>query len=172
MRRSDGVIAVISVGASVAGRKTMNPGAPLRPRRRIRLPGSRVQGERLPAGGVVYTRHRIPLTRAFIAYCPRVDPLAIETEALKASLAENGCVNVNFDVPNVVRGSAEEAPALEALSGSEENLLEEMHPKHRYNVEKLFHRSRKFVRTLWDTFRPGGDAFLLVAEHGKTPLAA
>lgn len=109
------------------------------------------------AGGVLYTKHAIPLTAEYFAYCPKVDPTKIDFAILKASLDENKCVNINFDVPNVIKGTEEEAASLRIfekadcvlapkdqfaksnvlldISPDEDALLANMHHKHRYNIK-------------------------------------
>ncbi len=107
------------------------------------------------AGGVLYTKHKIPFTNFYYAYCPRVDPSAIQFEELKASLSENSCASIHFDVPNVIKGSLEERAALEIfnkycvkcsrdefakanflldLTVSEDVLMNKMSNKQRYNT--------------------------------------
>jgi peptidoglycan pentaglycine glycine transferase (the first glycine) len=108
-------------------------------------------------GEIQYTKHHIPLTDKFFGYCPKVDPALIDFEKIKKSLEENDCININFDVPNVVKGEKNEADALNVfrsggcvlaprdqfaksnvlldLSKSEEDLLAGMHRKHRYNIK-------------------------------------
>ena len=107
------------------------------------------------AGNIFYTKHQIPHTGYFYAYCPRVNPFEIDFEQLKSSLAKNNCIAINFDVPNVIVGDPKEEEAskifektckkafrsefakanvLLDLTLSEEDLLRNMHPKHRYNI--------------------------------------
>lgn len=108
-------------------------------------------------GDIQYTKHHIPLTGQFFGYCPKVDPSKINFAALKKSLIENDCASVNFDVPNVIKGSKEEEEALKIfaehgctlsprdqfaksnvlldLTKSEEDLLADMHTKQRYNIK-------------------------------------
>lgn len=108
-------------------------------------------------GGVVYTKHKIPFTAGYFAYCPRVVPSDVDFEALTKSLSEQQCISVNFDVPNVLAGTDEEKQALSIFSNqkcersprnqfaqsniildlnkSEEELLAQMHSKHRYNIQ-------------------------------------
>jgi lipid II:glycine glycyltransferase (peptidoglycan interpeptide bridge formation enzyme) len=107
------------------------------------------------AGNVWYTKHAIPLTGHYYAYCPRVIPQDVDFVALKKSLEENNCIALHFDVPNVVVGSEEENKAVEILSEhcvksardefakgnflldltpSEEELFQNLHYKQRYNV--------------------------------------
>lgn len=107
------------------------------------------------AGNVMYTKHAIPFSPNFYAYSPRIDPFVVDFEALKKSLAENFCINVHFDVPNIIKGSDKEAKAVELLEKycvtsprsefakgnfimdltlSEEELLKNMHNKQRYNI--------------------------------------
>jgi lipid II:glycine glycyltransferase (peptidoglycan interpeptide bridge formation enzyme) len=104
---------------------------------------------------VLYTKHKIPFTSYYFAYCPRVNPFKINFKSLEESLREQACIAVHFDVPNVVEGSkeAEKARAifaercvlsgrdefakgnfLLALTESEEKLLKGMYKKHRYNI--------------------------------------
>jgi lipid II:glycine glycyltransferase (peptidoglycan interpeptide bridge formation enzyme) len=109
------------------------------------------------AGGVQYTKHCIPFTKYFFGYCPKVDPFEIKFDELKKSLKDNDCVNINFDVPNVIKGTEEEARAIKLfesqgcvlaprdqfakanvildISRSEEELLAAMHQKQRYNIK-------------------------------------
>jgi lipid II:glycine glycyltransferase (peptidoglycan interpeptide bridge formation enzyme) len=75
---------------------------------------------------------------------------------LKESAEKNDCINVNFDVPNVIKGTQEASNATEILKNecvqapkdqfakgnvllditkSEEELLSNMHKKHRYNIK-------------------------------------
>ncbi len=105
--------------------------------------------------GVIYTKHKIPGLPYYYAYCPRVNPLEIDFEKLKASLKVNNCVGLTFDVPNILRGSEKEKSAEKILqkyckkstrsefakanvmldiSKSEKELFEGMVPKHRYNT--------------------------------------
>lgn len=108
------------------------------------------------AGGVLYTKHKIPMTNSYFAYCPKVNPLVIKFDVLKESLLENDCININFDVPDVQKGTPEEQKSLEIfanlkckksprdqfakanvvldLSLGEEEILKKMHHKHRYNI--------------------------------------
>ena len=109
----------------------------------------------IKAGGVLYTKHRIPFSTFYYAYCPRVNPSDINFEELRKSLEENSCVNIHFDVPNIIKGSSEEKNALEIFNKesvkssrdefakanflldlrlSEEELLNKMSIKQRYNT--------------------------------------
>lgn len=105
-------------------------------------------------GDVQYTKHKIPFTHYYYAYCPKVNPFNIDFVKLAASLKENNCVAVNFDVPNILKNSDEEKKALEIfkncvkaprdqfakynvlldISKDSEELLKSMHHKHRYNL--------------------------------------
>lgn len=110
-------------------------------------------------GGVQYTKHKLPFTNLCYAYCPKVDPFGIEWEPLTASLEENNCFAINFDVPYVQKGTPEASKAREIfesrpqitrspkntftkynilldISVPEEELLMNMHTKHRYNARK------------------------------------
>jgi lipid II:glycine glycyltransferase (peptidoglycan interpeptide bridge formation enzyme) len=107
------------------------------------------------AGGVLYTKHKIPFTGSNYGYCPRVDPADVNFEELKKSLTENSCVALHFDVPNILRGGPEEKPSREIfekyctrssrdefakanfimdLTLSEEELMSKMSTKQRYNT--------------------------------------
>lgn len=110
----------------------------------------------IEAGNVFYTKHAIPLTNNFYAYCPRVNPLDIDFEKLKKSLIKNNCIACHLDVPNIIKGSNEETASLEILemhcsksprdefakgnfildlTPSLEEILNNMHPKQRYNIK-------------------------------------
>ena len=107
-------------------------------------------------GDVLYTKHSIPFTPYYYAYCPKVDPFSIDFDALRASLKRENCIAINFDVPNILKDSpqAQEAEALFEEAGCVkapkttftqwnllldlmpplDTLLANMHPKHRYNI--------------------------------------
>lgn len=109
------------------------------------------------AGGVQYTKHKLPFSNQYYAYCPKVDPANIQWEELKKSLEENGCFVINFDVPNVLKNSAQAQESKKMfedagckvsskntftknniildISKSEEDLMANMHKKHRYNIK-------------------------------------
>lgn len=112
----------------------------------------------IKAGGVLYTKHKIPFTSYFFAYCPRVNPFLIDFEELKKSLENESCVGLHFDVPNIIKGSDKEEEAVKIfksnpncrksprdefakgnfildLNKSEDELLDQMHKKHRYNIK-------------------------------------
>lgn len=120
------------------------------------------------AGGVLYTKHKIPFTNSHYAYCPRVDPFEINFDELEKSLTENSCVAIHFDVPNVIRGSVEEKNALEVfnkhcvkssrdefakanflldLTASESELFNLMSNKQRYNTSYASKKGVKVRRT-------------------------
>ncbi len=108
------------------------------------------------AGGVQFTKHAIPLTDSFFAYAPRISSFDFDWDALRASLEKNNVIAINFDVPNILKGSPQEFVALEKLAEqkcvksprdtfakfnilldlnkSEEDLMAQMHHKHRYNL--------------------------------------
>jgi len=109
----------------------------------------------IKVGEIYYTKHKIPKTKFYYAYCPRVDPSKIDFEELRTSLKRNKCVGLTFDVPNVVKGSEEEVRSLKIfkkyckksirsefaianylldLRPPEEELFQKMHKKHRYNT--------------------------------------
>ena len=118
-------------------------------------------------GEIFYTKHALPFTGKFYAYCPKVDPFKIDFFVLKDSLKKENCIGINFDVPNVLTTSsqAKEAQDIFAKSGcvfaakstftqynllldlnpSERELLANMHPKHRYNI-KLAQKNGVTVR--------------------------
>jgi len=106
--------------------------------------------------GVHYTKHKIPFSHYYYAYCPKVNPYNIDFEKIKASLVENNCIAINFDVPNVLTTdpniksivSIFEEKCVKAkkntfakhniildITPSEELLLAAMHHKHRYNIK-------------------------------------
>ena len=106
-------------------------------------------------GEVFYSKHQLPLSPHFVAYSPKVNPFAIDWDRLKKSLKDEGCVSINFDVPNVVKNSPEAKNAETLFQGrcikspketfasgtiildltkTEDELLKNLHPKHRYNM--------------------------------------
>ncbi len=106
-------------------------------------------------GGVQYTLHKIPFSNYYFANCPKVDPFGIDWDEIKESAKGRGAFVVNFDVPNVIKGSDEfvkaeeifkqhcvrsprdtfaKANVLLDLAKSEDELLADMHKKHRYNI--------------------------------------
>lgn len=111
----------------------------------------------IQVGDIQYTKHKLPFTDFYYGYCPKVDPFAIDFDALKKSLEENNCINVNFDVPNVIMDTPEAQKALEIfslkgctksprdqfaksnilldISHSNDLLLSSMHSKQRYNLK-------------------------------------
>jgi lipid II:glycine glycyltransferase (peptidoglycan interpeptide bridge formation enzyme) len=117
-------------------------------------------------GEILYTKHKIPFSNYYYGYCPRVNPFDIDFEELKNSMKENSCVAVHFDVPNVTKSDerAEKAENLLKekcvksqrdefakgnffmdLGKTEEEMLSNMHKKHRYNV-RLAQRKGVTVR--------------------------
>lgn len=117
-------------------------------------------------GEVLYTKHKIPFSNYYYGYCPRVDPFEINFDDLKSSVKENSCIAVHFDVPNITKNDprAEEAESILKercvvsqrdefakgnffmdLTKNEEDILANMHKKHRYNV-RLAQRKGVSVR--------------------------
>jgi len=107
-------------------------------------------------GEIFYSKHKLPFSPYFIAYCPKVNPFIIDWEKLKESLKNEDCVSINFDVPNVVKDSPEVETAetilqnqcisaaketfasstvIIDLSRTEDELLKSLHSKHRYNMK-------------------------------------
>jgi lipid II:glycine glycyltransferase (peptidoglycan interpeptide bridge formation enzyme) len=107
-------------------------------------------------GNVLYTKHKIPFSSNFYAYSPRVNPFDIDFDKIKASLVENSCIAIHFDVPNVTKDSPDAEKAIQLfkekclpsareefakgnflldLSKTEEELLRESHKKHRYGIK-------------------------------------
>ncbi len=108
------------------------------------------------AGDTQYTKHKIPGTPLYYAYAPKVDPAKLDFGELKSSLTQNSCIAINFDVPNVLKGTQEAQEAetlfektctkaakvtfavhnvLLDITSSEEKLLANMHSKQRYNIK-------------------------------------
>lgn len=112
--------------------------------------------ETVRVSGLLYTKHRIPPTNHYYGYSAKMDPFSLDFEAIRRSLEENGCINLNFDVPNVLVDSEDADLAQKVyedagcvlspkttftpynllldLTLSEEDLLKNMHPKQRYNI--------------------------------------
>ncbi|MFA6981520.1 MAG: peptidoglycan bridge formation glycyltransferase FemA/FemB family protein [Patescibacteria group bacterium] len=107
-------------------------------------------------GEVQYTKHSIPGSPFFMAYCPKVDPFIIDFEKVASSLKENSCIAINFDVPNITTDSEKASKAVELfeercersprdtfakhniildIAKSEEEIMDNMHKKCRYNVK-------------------------------------
>lgn len=106
---------------------------------------------------IQYTIHPIPLTDYSYAYAPKVGSFSFDWDKLKSELLKRNCIAINFDVPNIVKGTPEEIVAKDILekngckrsprdtfakfnilldiSKDEEILLKEMHHKHRYNIK-------------------------------------
>ena len=137
-------------------------------------------------GNILYTKHKVPFTTYYYGYCPRVNPFEIDFEKLKESLKENECIAVHFDVPNVTKSDIEAQKSVEIfqkycvkstrdefakgnflmdLKKGENEILESMHKKHRYNI-KLAQKKGVVVRESikdedFNTF------FELYSETGK-----
>lgn len=109
-------------------------------------------------GNVQYTVHKIPLVNRNYAYCPKINPAEIKWDPLVKSLEENSCITIKFDVPYVLAGGSEETSAKKVfeekenvkksakstftqyniildISKTEDELLAQMHKKHRYNIK-------------------------------------
>jgi lipid II:glycine glycyltransferase (peptidoglycan interpeptide bridge formation enzyme) len=118
------------------------------------------------SGKILYTKHKIPFSNYYYAYCPRVNPFDIDFETLEKSLVDNDCIAIHFDVPDVTKNSdrAEEAESILKdkcvksareefakgnffldLKKNEDEILAGMHKKHRYNI-KLAQRKGVVVR--------------------------
>ncbi|MFZ5424470.1 MAG: lipid II:glycine glycyltransferase FemX [Patescibacteria group bacterium] len=137
-------------------------------------------------GGVQYTLHRLPYTYFNYAYAPKVNPKNINWEKLMQSLKAHNCFAINFDAPNVIKGSAEEKQAKDIfeerckkahkntftkynilldLTTSENELLENMHKKHRYNIKYAQKKgvigrvgiSKKDFETFFNLFKETAD---------------
>ncbi len=110
-------------------------------------------------GNVQYTKHKLPFTNFYYAYCPKVNPFEIQWGELTNSLKLNNCFTINFDVPYVQKDSPQAEEAVKIfrsqenvkpspkntftkyniildISKPEEALLMGMHTKHRYNARK------------------------------------
>jgi len=117
-------------------------------------------------GEILYTKHKIPFSNYYYGYCPRVNPFEIDFEKLKTSMKENSCVAVHFDVPNITKEDSEVEKAENILKEKciksqrdefakgnffmdlekdEEEILADMHKKHRYNI-RLAQRKGVTVR--------------------------
>ncbi len=138
------------------------------------------------AGDVLYTVHKIPFSNYNYAYCPRVNPLDIKFNELEESLKQNGCIAVHFDVPNIIKGSTKEKEAVNFLkehcvvsqrdefakanffidlTKSEEELLNNMHKKHKYNVN---YAQRNGVTVIENSTKEGFEKFYaLYKETGQ-----
>lgn len=117
----------------------------------------------IQAGGIQYTLHKFPYTGFNYAYAPKVNPQNIKWEPLIKSLKQNKCFVINFDVPNIVKNSkdgkftnVQDAKNAEKilnekciksnkntftkhnilldLKPREDEILKNMHKKHRYNI--------------------------------------
>ena len=107
-------------------------------------------------GDVLYTKHKIPFSGFYYGYCARVNPFDIDFGKLENSLKENNCVAVHFDVPNITKNSEDATEAEKILKNrcvksqreefakgnffmdltkNEEEILLNMHKKHRYNIK-------------------------------------
>lgn len=106
-------------------------------------------------GKILYTKHKIPFSSYYYGYCARVNPFDIDFEKLEKSMRESNCVAVHFDVPNVTKDDSEAEKAeqvlkdkcvgsqrdefakgnfLMDLNKNEDEILADMHKKHRYNI--------------------------------------
>lgn len=108
-------------------------------------------------GDLQYTLHKIPHTNFHYAYAPKIKDLNVDWNELEASLKKNNCFVLNIDVPNILKNTAEEKdfkkrvlenPNIKVspkntftknnilldLNKTEEELLANMHKKHRYNI--------------------------------------
>lgn len=110
----------------------------------------------IKCGEIFYSKHKIPLTPYYVAYCPKVNPFSIDWELVKESLKKENCVSINFDIPNVAEQAAQAQEAINLfekhciksarnvfapytvfidISGTPDEILKNMHPKHRYNIK-------------------------------------
>lgn len=107
-------------------------------------------------GGVFYTLHKIPFAGKYYAYCPKVNPFDINFEELILELKKENVIAINFDSPNIYLDSENnlkavklfeeqgcipankktypEATVILDISKSPEELLQNFHTKHRYNL--------------------------------------
>jgi len=107
------------------------------------------------AGGVLYTKHKVPFIPFYYAYCPKVNPKNIDWDNLSKSLKNNKCISINFDVPNIQNSAPNTQEFIESfekwcvkapkdtfskynvmldLTLDEQTILANMHKKHRYNI--------------------------------------
>lgn len=106
-------------------------------------------------GNTQFTLHKIPKTPFFVANAPKVNPFEIDFKAVENEAKKHNVIFVNFDVPNVTTESPQideatkrmelacvksprdtfaKANCILDLTKDEDELLEGMHKKHRYNI--------------------------------------
>lgn len=109
------------------------------------------------AGNIQYTKHKVPFTNYYFAYAPKVEPFTIDFNELYKSLKENNCFTINFDAPLVLKNTTDEKRAKDIIESqrgarvakkntftkynilldinkTEQELLNTMESKHRYNI--------------------------------------
>jgi len=114
---------------------------------------------------VFYTIHKIPLINKYYAYCPKVNPFKIDFEKLSKKLKKQNVIAINFDRPDVELHTDEASKAVKLLenegcvvafkdtfppatvlldiSKSENELLKNFSPKHRYNLNVALRKNLK-----------------------------
>ena len=167
-------------------------------------------------GNLQYTLHPIPFTKLKVGYCPKPQPEDIDLQSLYDSGKERGCSHIKIDVPNTEKNYELRSKNYEIipskptfatatfmldLTKPEEELLQEMHSKTRYNLNlakrkgvvvaetddiEIFLKLQRetaerqhfhvhpdtYYKTIWKMFQPLGMAHLLVASLDGEALSS